>query len=132
MAQQIAHAAIVFQQQQTGHEPKSVAVVLNGDLLLVALHGALSPAEKALAQSPEGAVQVQEFHRLLFASSAGELRHEIKRITGVEVREATAQAATTTGGVAQAFTTGTMVQVFLLAQNVPADSWRGNGSRAQS
>jgi hypothetical protein len=34
--------------------------------------------------------------------------------------------------VLQVFTTGTMVQVFLLAKGVPADSWRGNGSRVPS
>jgi len=128
VAQQIAQAAIAFQQQRTGHEPKSVAVVLSGDTLLITLQGALSPAEKALAQSSAGAAQVQEFHRQLFATSANELRQEIKRITGVEVQEATTEIETTTGTVVQVFTTGTMVQVFLLAQGVPAGSWSGNGT----
>ncbi len=128
VAQQIAEAAIAFQQQRTGHKPRSVAVVLSGDTLLITLHGALSPAEKALAQNPAGAARVQEFHRQLFTSSADELRKEIKRITGVEVREATAEVETKTGTVVQVFSTGTMVQVFLLAQGVPADSWSGNGS----
>ena len=132
VAQQIAQAAIAFQQHRRGHEPKSVAVVLSGDTLLITLHGALSQAEKALAQSPEGAAQVQEFHRQLFATSANEWRQEIKRITGVEVREAIAEVETTTGTVVQVFTTGTMVQVFLLAQSVPADSWSGNGTGVRS
>jgi uncharacterized protein YbcI len=132
VAQQIAQAAIAFQQQRTGHKPKSAAVVLSGDTLLITLDGALSPAEKALAQSPEGAAQLQEFHRQLFSNSADELRQEIERITGVEVREATAEVETTIGTVAQVFTTGTMVQVFLLARGVPADSWSGNGSGDQS
>ena len=100
-AQQIAQAAIAFQQQRTGHEPKSVAVVLSGDTLLITLHGALSPAEKAMAQSEEGAAQVQEFHRQLFTNSADELRQEIKRITGVEVREATAEVEPTSGTAVQ-------------------------------
>jgi uncharacterized protein YbcI len=127
VAEQIAQAAIAFQQKRTGHEPKSVAVVLSGDTLLITLHGALSPAETALAQSPEGAARVQEFHRQLFTNSADELRQEIKRITGVEVREATAEVEATTGTMVQVFTTGTMVQVFLLAGGVPAGSWSGNG-----
>jgi len=127
VAQQIAQAAITFQPQRTSHKPQSVAVVLSGDTLLITLHGALSPAEKALANSPAGAAKVQEFHRQLFTNSAKELREEIKRITGVEVREATTEVETTTGTVVQVFTTGTMVQVFLLAQGVPADSWSGNG-----
>jgi len=132
VAQQIAQAAITFQQQRTGHEPKSVAVILSGDTLLITLHGALSSAEKALAQSPEGAAQVQEFHKQLFTNSSELLREEIKRITGVEVREATAEVETTTGTVVQVFTTGTMVQVFLLAKSVPEGSWSGNGSGIQS
>jgi len=127
VAQQIAQAAIAFQQQRTGHEPKSVAVVLSGDMVLITLYEALSPAEKALAQNPEGAARLQEFHRQLFTSSADELRQEIKRITGVEVREATAEVEPTSGTVVQVFTTGTMVQVFLLARGVPAGSWSGNG-----
>ena len=64
----------------------------------------LSPAEKALAQSREGTVKVQEFHRQLFSNSADELRPEIKRITGVdEVREATTEVEITSGTVVQVF-----------------------------
>ena len=127
-AQQIAQAAIAFQQQRTGHEPKSVAVILSENTLVITLHEALSPAEKALAQSPAGAAQVQEFHRQLFTDAADSLHEEIKRITGVEVREATAEVEPTSGTVVQVFTTGTMVQVFLLARDVPAGNWSGNGS----
>jgi uncharacterized protein YbcI len=128
VAQQIAQAAIAFQKQRSGLEPHSVTVVLSGETLLITLHGALSPAEKAMAKSEEGAAQVQEYHKQLFIDSADELRQAIKRITGVEVREATTEVETTTGTMVQVFTTGTMVQVFLLAQGVPTDSWSGNGS----
>ena len=126
MAHQIAQVAIAFQQERTGHSPKAVTVVLSEDTLVVTLHGALSPAEQALAKSPAGAAQVQEFHRQLFANSCEPLRLEIKRITGVDVREAIAEVETTTGTVVQVFTTGTVVQVFLLARGVPADIWNGN------
>ena len=111
-AQQTASAATACRQERTGHEPKSVVVVLSGDTLLITLHGALSPAEKALAQSPEGAAQVQEFHKQLFHNSADTLRQDIKRITGVDVREATAEVEPISGSVVQVFTTGTMVQVY--------------------
>ena len=130
MAQQLAQAASSFEQQRTGHAPKSVNVVLNEDTLVITLHGALSPAEKALVRDPAGAAQVQEFHRQLFTHSCDWLRQEIKRITGVEVREATAEVETATGTVVQVFTTGTVVQVFLLARAVPADTWRGDGAGA--
>ena len=124
VAQQIAQAAIAFEQRRTGnHVPKSVTVVLSEGTLVITLHDALSPAEKSLAQSPAGAAQMQEFHRQLFASSSDALRQEISRITGMEVREATAEVEPKTGAVVQAFTTGTVVQVFLLSGNAPTETW---------
>ncbi len=132
MAQQIAVAASAFEQTRTGHTPSAVTVVLSGETLVVTLHGALSPAEKALAQTPDGAVQVQDFHRQLFNDSAETLRREIKRITGVDVREATAEVETKTGTVVHVFTTGTMVQVFLLANGIPADTWNNSGPLLQT
>src|SRR5919199_6324839 len=100
MAQQIAQVAIAFEQRRTGnHAPKSVTVVLSEGTLVITLHEALSPAERALAKSPAGAAQVQEFHRQLFANSSDSLRQEIRRITGVEVREATTEVETATGTV---------------------------------
>jgi uncharacterized protein YbcI len=131
MAQQVALAASTFQLQRTGHTPKAVTVVLSGETLVITLHGALSPAEKALAKSPEGAAQVQEYHRQLFTNSAGTLREDIKRITGVEVREAAAEVEPITGTVVQVFKTGTMVQVFLLAHGLSDESWNGTGSTDQ-
>jgi uncharacterized protein YbcI len=127
MAQQVAQAASDFQQKRTGHAPTAVTVVLSQDTLVVTLHGALTPAEEVLAKSAEGAAQVQEFHRQLFANSADSLRQEIKRITGVAVREAAAEVETATGTVVHAFTSGTMVQVFQMAQGINADTWNGNG-----
>ena len=125
VAQQIAQAASVFEQQRTGQVPKSVSVVLSENTLVITLHGALSPGEQALAKSAAGAAQVQEFHRRLFADASDSLRQEIKRIAGVEVREATAEIEPATGTVVGVFTSGTTVQVFLLAHSVPSDTWSG-------
>ena len=132
MAQQVAEAISVFQEQRTGYPPKAVTVVLSDDTLVVTLHEALSPAEKALANTAEGAARLQEFHRELFKDSVDLLRQEIKRITGVAVGEAAAEMETTTGAIVHAFTTGTMVQVFQLASSITADAWNGRESRNQS
>jgi uncharacterized protein YbcI len=126
MAQQVAQAASVFQLRRTGYAPRAVTVVLSDDTLVVTLHEALSPAEKALARTPEGAAQVQDFHRQLFKNSADLLRQEIKRITGVAVGEAAAEIEPTTGAVVHAFTTGNMVQVFQLAGRISAETWNNN------
>ena len=122
MARQVARAASDFQQERTGLAPKSVAVVFSENTLLVTLHGALSPAEKTLArQSPAGAAQIQEYHRQLFADGCEPLRREITRITGVEVRAATAEVETTTG---------TMVQGFLLVHDLSDEIWSGHVNKA--
>jgi uncharacterized protein YbcI len=130
MARQIAEAALAFEKERTGQAPRSVTVVLGENTLVITLHGALSPAEQALANSPKGAAQVQEFHRRLFVNASDSLRQEIKRITGVEVREATAEIEPATGTVVGVFTSGTTVQVYLLAQNVPTETWSGDGRGA--
>ena len=114
MAQRLAEIASTMQEQRTGHAPQAVTVVLSEDTLVVTLHEALTPAEKALAQSPAGAAQVQEFHRQLFSNSCDAFKDEIRRITGRRVREAAAEVEAVTGNVVHAFTTGAMVQVFLL------------------
>jgi uncharacterized protein YbcI len=132
MAQQIAQAASAFEQQRTGHAPKSVTVVLSDTTLVITLHGALSEAERALAKSPKGAAQVQDFHRQLFVNASESLRQEIKRITGVEVREATAEVEPTTGTVVGVFTTGTTVQVYLLAHGIAEETWSGSKPGNQS
>jgi uncharacterized protein YbcI len=126
MAEQVAHAVRDFQVQRTGHAPKSVTVVLSEGTLVITLHEALSPAEKALSQTAEGAAQVRDFHRELFQNSVGPLRAEIERITGVAVREAAAEVEPTSGAVVQVFTSGTMVQVFQLAGGLSAEAWNGS------
>ena len=128
MTQQIARAASAFEHQRTGHAPTGVTVVVSEDTLVITLRGGLSEVEKALAQCQEGAAQVQGFHRLLFTSSAESLWHEITRITGVKVREATAEVDSATGAVIHVFTTGTIVQVFLLANRLPAETWSSSES----
>ena len=127
MAQPVTRAVHDFQQQRTGHPPKSMTIVLGEGTLVVTLHDALTPAEKNVSQTPEGAAQVREFHRELFQNSIGPLKAEIERITGVAVREAAAEVETETGAVTHLFTTGNMVQVFQLAGGLSAETWNGSG-----
>lgn len=113
-AQQIAQAAVAFEIQRTGHGPASVTVALSDEAWVITLHGVFSEAEKALAKTPKGAAQLQEFHRQLFAGTSDSLRQDVERIAGVEVREATAEVGTTAG---------TLVLVFLLAGRVETEVW---------
>lgn len=128
MAQQLAAAARTFQMQQTGRAPTTVTVVISEDTLVVTLHEALSPAEQALAKSAEGAANLREYHQQLFRNSVGLLRKEIERITGRKVREAAAEVDPGTGSVIHAFTTGTTVQVFLLAHSAVSEICASEGA----
>jgi uncharacterized protein YbcI len=122
-AKLIAEAALDFQRSWTAHRPSAVAVVQSEGTIVITLQDALTPAEMQLAKTPEGVVQVQSFHRALFESSSAAFRAEIKRITGMEVREAAAEIEPLTGAVVHAFTSGTIVQVFLLANLIVPDDW---------
>ncbi len=123
MAQQVAAAITQFQTERTGHAQKAVTVVLSNDTLVVTLHEALSPAEIVLSQTSAGAVQVQEYHRQLFKASVSGLVQEIKRITGVAIREAAVEVESATGAIVHAFASGSMVQVFQFSGTIPAEDW---------
>ncbi len=73
---------------------------------------------------------MREFHRRLFAASCDALRRQIASITGVEVLEAAAEVEASSGAVVHVLKTGTMVQVFQLAQGVPVDAWAGSAADA--
>ena len=118
LTQQLARVAGELQQKRTGVAPTAVSAILSGNTLVVTLDDALTPGEKALLRTPQGAAQVQEFHRQLFASSSSSIRERIKAITGRDVREPTIEIETETGAITHAFKSGAMVQVFLLNPEV--------------
>jgi hypothetical protein len=68
----------------------------------------------------------------LFANSSDALLEETKRIMGHGVREANSEIETSSGRGVKVFPTGTEVQVFRLAANVPTDTWSGNGDGRES
>lgn len=128
MARRIADVARELEQKRTGLTPEAVTVAHGDGTLVITLHGALSPAEKALAQNAAGAAKVQEYYRQLFATNAHALREEIKRITGVAVREAQAEIETGNGAATIAFASGTVVHVLLLASSIPPEIWSGRST----
>ena len=122
-AQRIAQAAIAFQRECTGIAPESVTVLLGEKTLVVTLHQALSPGEKEMARTAEGAARVHEFHRQLFQNSSAALHEELQRILGVEVRESTVELEPVTGRFIEVFRSGDLVQVFRLSQPVATQAW---------
>jgi len=111
---ELAQIALSMQSERTGHSPKAVTVVASEETVVLTLHEALTPAEKILARSEEGASKVEQYHRALFAVSCDELRKEIQRLTGRRVRESAVVVEPATGAIVHAFTSGTVVQIFQL------------------
>jgi uncharacterized protein YbcI len=124
VAHQIARTASAFEERRTGHAPRSVSVVLAADTPVITQHGILSEAEKLLAKTPQGAAQLQKLHSRLFDGEAESLREEVKRITGVAVREARAAVELASGTIVQEFTTATMVR-YSLAGPARPHTWAG-------
>jgi uncharacterized protein YbcI len=122
IGQKIARAARAVEKRRTKHGRKWVAVFINEDTMVIALYGSLTAAERRLAQSPAGAVQVRDFHRRLFANVSASLRRMIKSITGMEVCDTTAEIEPATGHVVHVFTTDTLAEDFLPIAQVPAFS----------
>lgn len=122
-AQQIAQAVMTFQRECTGRAPESISVLLGGETLVVTLHGSLSPAEKEMARTPEGAARVGEFHRQLFLTAADALYQDLNVILGVAVREAAVEMETGISSIVEVFPSGTLVQVYHLAQSVETETW---------
>jgi uncharacterized protein YbcI len=60
MAGEIAKVAVAHQRERTGREPASVTVVLSDETLVITLHNALTPAERALALDASGAAQYKD------------------------------------------------------------------------
>ena len=79
-----------------------------------------SMAQQIAAASPASATQLQDFHQQLFKRSSEPLRQDTRRITGLIICEVAKDKAT---AAVQVFAVGTVVQVFLLAGSLPADSW---------
>lgn len=114
LSEELAKIALAMQSERTGHTPKAVTVVASEETVVLTLHEALTPAEKILARTESGAAKVEQYHRALFAVSCDELRKEIQRLTGRNVREAAVVLEPATGSIIHAFTSGTIVQIFQL------------------
>jgi len=133
MARDIARAVIDFEHQRAGHSPESVDVTLGQNTLVITLRGVLSPGELTMARTPAGAARIEELQQQLFEAAGAGLRHDIERITGTPIVDATASVDSGRGSVVRSFPSGTLVQIYLLASTVPAQHWSGthpDGARA--
>jgi len=111
-----------FEQERTGHRPKSVTVVLSDDALVITLHGALSEAEKALAKDPNGAAKVQEFHQEPRGNREVAER-DAERAERGRLLDRSGRAMATPDMLRSPRYTGVMGEPVLLVTTVPHSRW---------
>ncbi len=131
IGERIARAVHAFELRRMKHARKWVAIFMNEETIVIALHGSMTDAEKDLAQSAAGAAEVHEFHRQLFAGVSALLLRRIKSITGMDVRQTSAEINSTTGSIVHLFTTDIVGENFPRAPSgFAATSTSGAGSNS--
>lgn len=123
IADRVAEAAMAVPIRELGIAPCLVVVVASEDALMVTMCGMLTPQDTNLAHYSKGDSSSQQFHQHHFAQSVEPLRQEIERITEVPVLKSSVDVDEITGSVVYSFTTGSVLNVSLLAEHTPADDW---------
>lgn len=113
IGQKIAQAAGAFEQWRTRQRREWIAVLMNEETIVIALHGCLTASEKALAGNPAGAAELRDSQRRLFSHDADAFVQKIKVITGMHIRSTTVDIDPTIDSVVQNFTTDTSLASFL-------------------
>jgi uncharacterized protein YbcI len=82
---EIATAITRFDREHLGRGPHVVRAWIIQDMILLRLHGVLTPAEETLARDPDGHHLIKEVRRQLIEGSRSLLEEMILSITGVPV-----------------------------------------------
>lgn len=106
VCQQIARAAREFERGRTTESHEWVAIFLNEETVVIALHSALTNVEVTFVGSPAGCARVVADKRRLFAQTA--LHRKIESICGMGVRDTTVEIDPTTSSMVVLFTTDTV------------------------
>ncbi|MFM8415069.1 MAG: Na-translocating system protein MpsC family protein [Planctomycetota bacterium] len=117
----MACAVGTFEHGLLGRSPTSVTVIGTGSWMVVHLHEPFSALERRLAREDEaGAERVRQFHRDLFARTAGALLEHVEAATGVRFHGAIAHVDTATGSVIKTLATIPDVDLFVMGRGLPA------------
>ena len=81
----LANAIVQFEKDHLGRGPVEARVFIIEDMILVRLRGVLTPAERKLAQSPEGHGLIKQMRRQLLEGSRSLLEEIVQRVTGSRV-----------------------------------------------
>src|SRR5438093_10083601 len=78
----IRNAVIKFEQEFMGRGPADVRAFIVRDIILVRLKGVLTPAERQLAKTPDGAEMVKRLGQNLIAQGRDKICEQMSNIIG--------------------------------------------------
>jgi len=131
MARQVALAACDFERRRTGNSPKSVTVVLGEHTVVITCTVPCRRPRELWRKSPQVPLKCRSFTANCSTTPPIRCGRRSDEVTGADVREAAVEVEPTTGSVVKAFASGTVVEVFLLADSVTAGTWSGSGRDGQ-
>ncbi|MDO9300696.1 MAG: DUF2294 domain-containing protein [Anaerolineales bacterium] len=82
---EMTQAVIKFEKEYLGRGPLDARTFFVQDMILVRLHGIITPAERKLAETHEGQKLVKETRRQLFESSRPLIEEMVKQIIGCQL-----------------------------------------------
>ena len=106
---EISEAMIKFEKEFMGRGPKETKTYLLKDMLFVRLKGVLTPAEKQLSKTAEGATLIKKTRVQLLEGARPLLKNIISEITGCQIESLHTDISTKTGE---------RVIIFILDQNL--------------
>lgn len=93
----ISNLMVRFQKEQFGRGAESAKTYILEDMIIVRLKGVLTPAEKQLAQTPEGKSVIKEFRYHLEQICRPQMEELIQHITRAKVISLHCDISTKTG-----------------------------------
>ncbi|KDE50276.1 MULTISPECIES: DUF2294 domain-containing protein [Geobacillus] len=97
MESEISKALTKWEKDFLGRGSVSVKTDILRDMIIVSLHGILTPAEYALCESKEGMLAVKRSRTSLVESGVDDLKEMIFEITGEQVKSFHTDLSTRTG-----------------------------------
>lgn len=94
---QISEAIIKFEKEYMGRGPTETKTYIIDDMVFVRLKGVLTPAEKQLSKSPEGAELIKKTRVQLLEGARTLLENIIADIVGCQIKSLHTDVSTKTG-----------------------------------
>ena len=97
MEAKISEAFSRFEIEFMGRGPRQIKTYILQDMIIVRMHGFLSPSEKKLAETPQGVEQIKKLRALLFEGALHDIEALILPIIHTDITSIHSDISTKTG-----------------------------------